>query len=187
MGRDGQGEGRGGNPPCCEFVVSVICCLGLVLLANGLCFGKQQNLLPLLPCTAPPSLLPAPVLCPQAKLTLATRRLWPLERFIAVVTQHRNKWHKSGAVQLPAGTPWRRQGGRTWRKKSIKQGVSNFIICQHTHTHTHTPPLPYLKFNFQFPIEFCILGKSALWFDFDVPLPLTLPPSLSLSTLFDMI
>jgi len=31
---------------CMANVISVICCLGLVLLANGLCFGKQLNLLP---------------------------------------------------------------------------------------------------------------------------------------------
>jgi len=67
---------------CMANVISVICCLGLVLLANGLCFGKQLNLLPLHTThSAQPKLPPSPPLF--RKLTLATR-LRPLEHFIAV-------------------------------------------------------------------------------------------------------
>lgn len=58
---------RVGNPRC-EFVVSVICCLGLVLLANGLCFGKQQNLLPLPnPASTPLHSAPPPAV-PSSKV-----------------------------------------------------------------------------------------------------------------------
>jgi len=81
-----QGKAVEQADDCMANVISVICCLGLVLLANGLCFGKQLNLLPLPHSTQPPTATPPfheNSLAPFLKLTLATR-LRPLEHFIAV-------------------------------------------------------------------------------------------------------
>lgn len=154
-------RGEAGQPSM-RIVVSVICYLGLVLLANGLCFGKQQNLLPL--PHHPPS--PFPVL-PLAACSIKVNTCHAAAVAAAVATR---AFHCSrNATSLTSDTSQGRfSGGRGTHgegvldeKRALNKAyqISLFVSTRPrrflpSFLPSFPPVVACLKFNFNFQFNF---------------------------------